>query len=333
MAYKEQIARIVDDGIAQGRIQAGMRDQYLQMFTKDEQAAEFFASNMLRGQDYTHKTQAIARERQEFERQRQAQLEADAAKRRELEQWEQGARQQLTRAQQLEVELARAKQVLNDYGFEFKSSDPSPSPSAPQVGSQGSAPANPAQSNRFLTREEGIGALQELVGLQSQAMTFAGHYQQLFGRPLTDDIISEAVSQNLTPAAARQYWETKYNVAGRAEELAAQRRAEEEAALRARIREEVLNEVISNPSRVVGGQPQAAPTGLVFDRYATSGSRALQGDSGNQPGAPADLNSVAPEKRPDLQTSARRISSAVDFAMRNYTPDGTPRLQGGPAQG
>lgn len=335
MAYKDQIARIVDDGISQGRIQSAMRDQYIQMFTADERAAEFFASNMLRGQDYTQKTQAIARERQEFERQRQAQLEADAQKRRELEQWEQGARQQLSRAQQLEVELAKARQMMQDYGFDVPpSSTPSPSPSAPQVGSQGSAPTNPNQ-NRYLTREEGIGALQELVGLQSQAMTFAGQYQQLFGRPLTDDIIGEALSQNLTPQQARQHWETKYNFQGRSEEMAAQRRADEEAALRARIREEVLNEVISNPSRVVGGQPQAgAGQGLVFERYSASGSRALQGSGEQgQQGAPADLSQVAPEKRPDLQSSARRISSAVDFAMRNFTPDGTPRLQGGPAQG
>jgi len=333
MAYKDQITRIVDDGIAQGRIQSGMRDQYIQMFTADEQAAEFFASNMLRGQDYTQKTQAVARERQEFERQRQAQLDADAQKRRELEQWEQGARQQLSRAQQLEVELAKARQMMQDYGFEVPpSSTPSPSPSAPQVGSQGSAPTNP---NRYLTREEGIGALQELVGLQSQAMTFAGQYQQLFGRPLTDDIIGEALSQNLTPQQARQHWETKYNFQGRSEEMAAQRRAEEEASLRARIREEVLNEVISNPSRVVGGQPQAgAGQGLVFERYSASGSRALQGSGEpGQQGAPADFSQVAPEKRPDLQSSARRVSSAVDFAMRNFTPDGTPRLQGGPAQG
>ena len=65
--YREQIEQTVEALIQEGRIGREMRDQYLNLLSSNERTAEYFASTLSKGQDYTRKTQELAAQRRQQE--------------------------------------------------------------------------------------------------------------------------------------------------------------------------------------------------------------------------------------------------------------------------
>ena len=190
------------------------------------------------------------------------------------------------------------------------------------------APPAPG-SDGYLTREEGLGYLREVMQMNSKALQLMGRHQQLFGAPLVDDIVGEALAQGVGPERLEEYWATKYNTPAREAELAAQRANQEREALKAELRSEILAEVTSDPTRHIAPgmfTTDARPSPIA--QYMRPGLQAPGGASAAvDPSKPALPENISPVK-----SMSNTISEAALMFRQNYTPDGIPRTGGGPAQ-
>ncbi len=329
MTYAEQIAETVDGWVKAGRIQEGMRGQYIEMLTQgglDQEVAGMF----MRHSDYTRKTQEVAEERRRLEAERADAQQQFASRRAALEEWERDVKGEIQRLKQLESQypemtarIAAYEQALEDYGLKDQvkvsvASAPQGEPNMPQPTNPTNQPATQAQ---YLTRDEVGQFAQQLLQMQGTAFAVAGEHQRLFGQPLSDDIISEAIAANQD---VRTFWESKYNVAGKRAEVAAREREAEIAKIREEERAKIMAEFTTDPSRLTGSSPITAPGPLkpvseVFDKFS---SRALLADD-----APK-----APELIPSQIAQSQRVNKAAAAWDKMFDADGNPRSQaGGPA--
>lgn len=324
----EQVRGIVDELVSTGRIRGDEKDNYLTLLAGDPARAEVFAGMLLRGKDYTVKSQQLAEQRREVERLKTQEQQTWAAKRQELENWQRAAQAELDEAKrlgqnvaQLSAKVAAYEQALRDYQLlesvqvptEVNSMDyqnPNRTPVAPVQAAQ---PVNP--TNEYLGRDEAARVLQQVVTMTGEAMVLAARHQKLFGQPLDSNLIQEALQageENLD-----RYWRTKYNVEAKESEL----RQQEMDAERNRIREEerakVLQEFASNPSMAsMPGGNQGRPL-QIFETY--------------NPAKAMDATTAvkAPELIPDLAAASSRVSDAVSFFRQQFDSDGNPRTGSG----
>lgn len=348
--YSEQIEASVDTMITQGRIQSTMRDQYINLLTANDKVAEYFGTGFMQAGDYTRKTQGHADQVRTW----QAQQEAERAKfqkdRTDLEQWQKQAQTEFDRMKGLEqqfptltAKIAAYEQILKDYGLteqvqipnlpQGESSMPNNNNNGNSFQAQGSpvSPGAKSQTADYITREDVAAFARELINLQGKALRITARHQQLFGAPLVDDIVSEAMAAGQEP---EHYWATKYNVPAKESELAKQAIDVEKVRMEAEIRAKVMAELAIDPSRVLTphGLQSVSSKGAVLDRYAAS--RALEynpltGASTADPSQPL----ISPEKLPNLSQTISRINEAKDFFNKTFNSDGTPLNGGGPTQG
>jgi len=333
MTYAEQIAADVDRLVKEGAIAEGMRQQYIDLFSKDEKAQQRFAGLLSMDRDYTNKSKANA----EWKRQQEAELEAErqrfALERAALEQWERDARAEVDRLKRLEVQypeltakIAAYEQAIEDYGLKEQVKIPTISredvmPTYPTQPASPASPAVPATAQgNYLTREDVGNFAQQLLSMQGTAFAIAGEHQRLFGQPLSDDIITEAMNAQQD---IRQYWESKYNVQGKRAEIAQRDKEAEIARIREEERAKLMTEFATNPTKVIGNTPGAfsdprfSKSNEVFDTFS---SRAVPGES-----AP-----VAPELVPPQLAASQRVQRAAAAWSQMFTPDGVPKSGGGP---
>lgn len=330
--YRGQISENVDALIKEGAIPEGMRDQYITLMAADEKVAERFAGMLMRGSDYTRKTQALAEERRTIQTQTAAERAQIAAEQAALRQWESEAKAELSRYKEIadqypqnQAVLAAYKQKLADYNLLDDTTVPEPQPIAsaqpkgePAVTNQNQLPID------YLKREDAAGAIRDLMVMQGDLQAIAGEHYALFGKPLTENLMQEAMNAGVQNV--RQFWESKHNIAGKRAEMEAQTRASEIEKVRAETRAAVLAELAVDPSRVMGQPNYANQASQLFDTYA---SRAL---ASTPDGSVKPLRDVAPELRPDMAASQDRVNRAMEGFMKDFNADGSPRHAGGPAQ-
>ena len=329
--YRQQIEATVDGLIREGRIGQGMRDQYIQMLAADDKTAEYFASTLSKGEDYTRKTQELAAQRRQQEQELADMRSGIERERQNLQQWQTQAMGELQRLQGLEgsqavlaAKVAAYEQALRDYQLLDQVQVPTvPTSAAPMAPAQpwgqppASRPAQPAQS-QFIGRDEAASVLREMMQMQEKGLLLAQRHQQLFGQPLMDPIVSESLAAGQDVEA---YWRAKFNVGAREAEVAAKTREAEIAAIKQQAREEVMRELANDPSRVVaGGAFGPMEKGLILQQYSLDRAelekQAALGTDGKRP---------APERMSDLALSRARITEATQFFNQHFNPDGTPR--------
>jgi len=330
--YRSQISENVDALVKDGAIPADMRDRYIEMMAADEKVAERFAGMLMRGSDYTRKTQALAEQRRQQEAEIAAERQRVLAEQQALKQWEMETKAEVERLRQyadqyphIQAQIARYEQKLSDYNL-LEDGDKIPVPT-PQPKGEPAMPTQPVtQTNsNNLTREDAASAIRDLMIMQGDLMAVAGEHQRLFGQPLSDNIMQEAL--NAGEQNIRSYWEKKFNVGGKRAEVEAAARAAEIEKIKAETRAAVMAELATDPSRVMGGPSyqQSAPSPL-FDQYA---SRAV---AAAVDGTVKPLRDLAPELRPNQIATEDRVNRAMSSFLKDYNPDGSPRLAGGPAQ-
>lgn len=329
-SYAEQIEANVQRLVSEGAIPAGMEAEYVKLFTNNPKAQERFATVLSMDRDYTQKSQANAQWRREQDQQLAQERQRIQAEEQRLRQWETQANAEIQRLQaermtpETAARLAALETVVANYNLGEAVTVP-PVVQRPPVQPTIPPPqgaAMPANDNNYLSREEGVGAIRDLTSIYSQALMVSNEHFALFGKPLTDDLVTESIN---TGRPVRELYEAKHNPAGRRAELEQQNRAAQEAALRAKIEEEVMAKYAVDPSRLGQGfgQPPGAPQNQFFELAA---SRAQIDLATGKPVA------AAPEAIPAGQLQAARVNKALDYFNKNYTPDGTPRKVGGPAQ-
>jgi len=182
--YRDQVTEQVDQLIAEGAISSAMRDRYIELLAADDATAQAFANRMLRGADYTHKTQALAAQRREQEAKLQQQREQLAAERAALQTWEQEVKTEITRLRGLEQQtpelmarVAAYETALKNYNLMDEVQVPtlsngnagagyqSPAKTGDNMFNTGSGTGNVAgqQTGAGLTREEVSTFAQELL--------------------------------------------------------------------------------------------------------------------------------------------------------------------------
>lgn len=330
-SYAEQIEANVQRLASEGAIPAGMEAEYVKLFTNNPKAQERFATVLSMDRDYTQKSQANAQWRREQDQQLAQERQRIQAEEQRLRQWETQANAEIQRLQAAQLtpetaaRLAALETVVANYNLGEAVTVPPVAartvvpPVQPTPQPQGAVV--PDNSN-YLSREEAAGALRDITGIYSQALSVSNEHFSLFGKPLTDDLVNESLN---TGRSVREIYEAKYNPAGRRAELEQQNRVAAEAALRAKIEEEVRAQYATDPSKLGQGFLPTEPAQNQF--FELAASRAQVDLTTGKPVA------AAPEAIPDSQLQAARIRKATEFFNKSYSPDGRPRLPGGPAQG
>lgn len=326
--YREQIEATVNEMVKAGRIQEGMRAQYVDLLAKDEAVAQEFAGRFMRHDDYTRKTQEVARQRQEQEAKIRAEEARVAQERQALQQWEAEAKAEMARLRgladqypELHSKVAAYEQALADFNMTehvkiptVGGGQPAVTPTNPYAPPQ--APAQPAQGN-YLTREDVGQFAQQMLELNAKTLRIAGQHQRLFGQPLEDDIIMEAMTAGQDP---QQYWEAKYNVPGKRAEIQAREREAEIARIREEERAKIVAEYATDPSRLNGGlqtmQAHEAPTVKAFEAVSSRGL--------------APESQAAPELAHPQLAKQQRVERAAATWDRLFDAGGNPRQAGGP---
>lgn len=327
---RQEVIELVDNLVKQGRVQPAMRDMYIQDIENG------LGEHLLRGADYTNKTKELAEQR----RQAQAQIEQDKQavqlERQKLQTWYQQAQQELDRANQIQRELpdltakmAAYEQTLKDYNMMGYVNLPEQRPAATTGGyTPTTPPAYPSATptppaNKFLTQDDAAQALQNLFSTQGKVLTVMARHQQLFGTPLTDDLMSHYLSTGEDPEA---HWRVKYAVETKEAELANRAREAEVARIREEERAKLMSEYALDPSRMGGGMP---PTGQglppVLAQFAQSRATAHAVEAkGEEP-----LKPLLPEQKPELQAARDRIQASVELFNKNFDLNGLPTSEEG----
>src|SRR5262245_31668367 len=157
-----QITQLVDDLISKGRIQSSMRDNYINMLAASPELEQEFSSMLLRGGDYTKKTQALAEETRQAKQWFDEERQKLANDRQKLDGWYNNVQGELNEYERVKKEIlpkmAAYEQTLNDYYIDDKPlldrvSIPSrpTTPTAPQTSPQQTAPKAPGN---YITRDD-----------------------------------------------------------------------------------------------------------------------------------------------------------------------------------
>jgi hypothetical protein len=341
--YRQQIEQFVDEGIRAGNLSAQFRSKYIEDFSNDPKAAEWFAGGFMRYADYTNKQ----KERAEMEKQAHAAIAAERSKveseRQRLTDWERQARAEIDRLRSTEGESARYRQAVAQYqqvlkDFNLTDHDPlsgQPAPSMPTP-SQTQPPSTSYQppttdQTRWVSQTEAVETIGRVVDLQGELLAIAAEHQFLHGQPLRENLIQEA-KQAGQLGNIRSYWEHKYNIPGKRAELEEKNRNEEYDRIRREEREKVLSELAADPSRIVqpGGiwQPEASPLASNYMASRAAAHNPVSSEN-RQSGTPAgQTERRLPEQISHVESKRSSVEAAANYFNKHYTPDGTPINRG-----
>lgn len=314
----------VDDLIRKGRIADTLRDEYIRHFESNLQ------NDLLRGADYTQKTQKLAEERRQSEARFKSEYDKLQDERNRLQQWQGQVQQDLDeygrvvrQMPELTAKVAAYEQMLKDYNVPFDQLVTPTIQTTPEPRKvPAMTPTTPEPPKDTLSRDEAAAYIRDLTVLNGKAMRINAQHMKLYGEPLEEDLVTQFLT---TGQDMEEYWRVKYAVDAKKAELQTRAREAEVAKIREEERAKLLSEITSDPSRVVGNQPFQRVGGLspVMEKYA--GSRALAhskdaiGETPKQGGDP-----VPPEKVPQLAAQRDRIRAASEMYMKNFDATGLP---------
>jgi hypothetical protein len=320
---RQQIEARVDAAISAGKLAQAERQEAIEFLTKSPGRTEFFAQELAGGKYFTERAMKEAEDRRARQQELEQERQKIQAERTRLEIWSRDARAELDRARQIEQdreqlirENAALRQVARDYNIKDEEVVvPQPKPQVPveeRIQPTHDGRLRDMATGKFVSEEQASQALQNIIAMTSKAMAVQAEHQRLFGAPLEDSLIEEAIAAGQTDV--RQYWETKYNVSARKAQLAEDQRNQEIAKIREEERQKILGEMAVDPSKFVGTpQPWQSPSPLA-DAYMHS--RAAE----NNP-----VGDLAPEKRSMLQQSRERVGNASAKFNALFNPDGSVR--------
>lgn len=315
---RENITSQVDEMISKGLITRDLRDNYINMLAGNETLAAEFNNRLAGGAHFTRRAQEDAENRRRME----AEIQAE---RNRLQQWEQQSRQQVTRleqeaqrAAQLEAELAAYRQFVKDNNYQEYIAVKEPTQTRQPINTvPGYTPTQTQPDGQYLTREYAQGVVGDLLQLQRKGFQIAATHQQLFGVPLTDDIIGEAMQANQDP---EQYYRAKYNVPQKEAELREREHQTQIAKIREEERAKLMAEYSVDPSKLTGNGSSMFPgmeKSALQSAYMERAAEARNPVTGS-----GDGSYVPPEKRPDLQMAANRVANAANLFAKHFNPDG-----------
>lgn len=321
----EAIERLVDQQIAAGRISKDLRDTYI----RDWETG--LGDQLLRGSDYTKKTQQLAEERRQFNAAVEQEKQKIIHERQRLEQWREGAERELGKVPELTTRLAAAEQALKDYKiYEEVNLPPINNNSVPTPPVRQYQPRQPQDQPAGLTREEAASYIRDLTILQGKANRIGIQHMKLYGEPLDDDLVSHYLTTGEDP---EQYWRVKYGVEQRQREIQAKTEEAKEAAMRERLRSELMSELSMDPSKVTGTPLNTFGRQTpVFETYAASRATAHSQNHANDNAALGNGKtdySHLPENKPEIQASRDRVNLASRMYVENFDQVGNPTTQRG----
>lgn len=324
----QQIQRRVDEAIAKGALPAADRQATIEFLSKDQARADFFARELAGGSYFGKKAQEEAALRKTHEEQMVREREALAREKQSLEVWSRDARVELDRARQIQAEHDRLlaengslRQVTRDYNLEGEVQLPTRAVAAqaPTIQPDAQGRLRDVSTGKFISEERATQAFQELIGLTSKALTIQAQHQQLFGQPLTDSLIEEALAAGQPDLNA--YWEAKYNVPAKRAELGEQVRQAEVSKIREEERAKLLGEMAVDPSRFAGGAGNYTPEpSLLANTYMHSRAAEANPFTGADGKTP-----LLPEQRSHVAAKRASLDAANTMWQRHFNPDGTPR--------
>lgn len=312
----------VDDLIRKGRIADTLRAEYIAHFEKN------LSNDLLRGADYTQKTQRLAAERREAEAKIREEYTKLQTERQELQKWQGQVQQDLDeygrvirQMPELTAKVAAYEQIMKDYSVPM---DQVVIPTTVQTQEQvrkvptmtQTAPETPQNG---LTREEAAAYIRDLTILNGKASRINAQHMKLYGEPLEDDLVTHFLA---TGQDMEEHWRVKYGVDARKAEIAAKQREAEVAKIREEERQKILSEITADPSRVVGGQPFQRTGGLSPHLEQYMGSRATA--HSKEALGEHTPESVPPEKIPQLAAQQARVRAASEMYLKNFDPSGNP---------
>lgn len=331
-----QITQLVDDLIQRGRIQSSMRDQYVNLLGASPELENEFSSMLLRGGDYTKKTQALAQERNNY----QAQLDAEKNKfleeRRKLEGWYNTVQGELNEYDRVKKEtlpkLAAYEQTLKDFQIldqvtaPITPTSPTPTPKPMNTNSN----QNDQLQAPWLKREEAAGAIRDLVVLQEKVDSIKARHHQIFGEYLLDNLVSHSLATGEDP---EQHWRVKYAVEQRQSEMETKRREAETAAMTEKIRADLMREMSMDPSRITGipgSRPNMGGVSPVLEQYGHSRALSHSQNHANDSAATAKDNQFTyPEQKTPIRSSQESVSASVNRFNSSFDDTGRPVTEEG----
>lgn len=323
------VEKVVDDLIRSGRVSQEHRDFYI------GQIEGGLGDHLLRGADYTQKTQELAEKRRQFDQQVAAERQKLVDRQQKLENWYNGVEGDLREYDSLKSKAAAYEQKLRDYNIYDEVETPRPTNPTPR-------PVDPRQTQlpnekRPLTVEEGNRFASDILLLQSKLNRIQNEHFRVYGQPLPadEDLVAHFMKTGEDPEA---YWRTKYNIDGKRAELAAQAQTAYEDKIRAEERAKVMAEVTSDPNRVAGAPVLGRVGGAVsplLEAYAHSKAAQHAQNRANEDVAtgmvPKDGERLNPERVNEIPAAMSRINDAASKYNRMFSDDGTPISEEGKA--
>lgn len=322
------VEKVVDDLIRSGRVSQEHRDFYI------GQIEGGLGDHLLRGADYTQKTQELAEKRRQFDQQVAAERQKLVDRQQKLENWYNGVEGDLREYDSLKSKAAAYEQKLRDYNIYDEVETPRPTNPTPRQ------PVDPRQQNNqpagFLTVEQGNRFASDILLLQSKLNRIQNEHFRVYGQPLPadEDLVAHFMKTGEDPEA---YWRTKYNIDGKRAELAAQAQTAYEDKIRAEERAKVMAEITSDPNRVAGA-PVLGRTGGVsplLEAYSHSKAAQHSQNRANEDVAtgmvPKDGERLNPERINEIPAAMDRIRNAAAKYQGMFSDDGTPISEEGKA--
>lgn len=326
-----EVSRVVDELIRSGRVTENLRSEYEGLIEKG------LGDHLLRGADYTKKTQALADDRRQAESWLQAERQKIQDERNRLGQWEGQVRKDLDEYNRvmkeipdLKAQMAAYQQTLSDYQILDKVNLPA-KPANVEPPRQFNPPQQfqpPVQDKNYMTKEEADAFASNFFTLNSKIRSIDAQHQRLFGEPLEENLAEHYLRTGEDP---ENYWRVKYGVDGKRADIESKNREAYEAKIREEERAKILKEYSMDPSRVVGS-PSGPKGGLSPLLETYSGSRALEhskNHANDNAAAPPRDEFVPPEKRSIIAMDRERISNASKMYLDHFDLDGNPTSEQG----
>lgn len=323
------VERVVDGLIQSGRISQEHRAFYVQ------QIESGLGDHLLRGADYTRKTQELAQARREFDQQVATERQKLTGQQQKLEDWYNRVEGDLRDYDSLKAKAAAYEQKLRDYNIYDEVEQPR-NPNNPTPRPVDSRQTQVNTNHRPLTVEEGNRFASDILLLQSKLNRIQNEHFRVFGQPLPpdEDLVAHFMKTGDDP---EQYWRTKYNVDSRKAEIQAQSQAAYEEKIRAEERAKVMAEITSDPNRVAGAPVLGRVGGVspLLEAYSQSKATQHSQNRANEEVAtgmvPKDGERLNPERINEIPAAMDRINNAASKFQRMFSDDGTPVSEEGKA--
>jgi hypothetical protein len=311
-----------------------MKDNYISMLTASPELEQELSSMLLRGGDYTKKTQELAAERRQAEQWFNEEKQKLQSERQKLDSWYNNVQGELTEYEKVKREvlptMAAYRQKLEDYQIldevapPVKSTTPTSPTYTPPKQTQGSTPVN-----GFITRDDFEKVVNNYNALNSKVDKVRSQHFKLFGEWLDEDLAGHYFQTGQDP---EEYWRTKFGVDNKRQEIEAKNREAEIARIREEERAKIMSEIASDPNRVINPSFGGRPVGGLspsLERFAHSRATAHSQNNPNDKTATGSDDFVIPEQRAQLVATRERTNAAVEKFNSNFDLTGQPTTEEG----